>query len=103
MSLLHGITLTSAEYVALLNDANAHRAAQSSAFKYKLLTRKDVEKITRMSRSSIYYAMKNSDFPKPIKIASGRGVVWLQNELEEWIEKRMSNRASIEDMMEDDA
>lgn len=97
------ITLTSAEYVALVNDANAHRAAQNSAFKYKLLTRKEVEAITRMSRSTIYHAMTNSDFPKPIKKASGRGVVWLQNELEEWIEKRMSNRASIEDVMEDGA
>ena len=97
------ITLTSAEYVALLNDANAYRALNKKAFKYTLLTRRDVEAITRMGRSTIYDAMNNSDFPRPIRKGCGKGVVWLQHELEAWIEKRMGNRASIDEAIDDDA
>ncbi len=96
------ITLTSAEYVALLNDANAYRALSEKAFKYTLLTRKEVEAITRMGRSTIYDAMNNSDFPRPIRKGCGKGVVWLLHELEEWIEKRMENRATIGGAMDDD-
>lgn len=97
------ITITSAEYVALVNDANEYRAMREKAFKYTLLTRKEVEAITRMGRSTIYDSMNNSDFPRPIRKGCGKGVVWLQHELEAWIEKRMENRASIDEAMDDDA
>lgn len=69
-------------------------------FKYTLLTRKEVEAITKMARSTIYDAMKNSDFPIPIRKGCGKGVVWLQHELEEWVEKRMANRPSVDEVIE---
>jgi len=53
----------------------------------RLLRRRDVEKITGMSRSSIYRLMQESEFPWPVKV--GPAVVrWKASDIAAWIESR---------------
>lgn len=52
-----------------------------------LLSFKEVQQLTGLSRSTIYRQMKSGRFPKPRVIAS-RKVGFLQIELEDWIQER---------------
>jgi prophage regulatory protein len=47
----------------------------------------DITAIYSMSRSSIYRAMEQEDFPKPIKLAS-RSVGWWREQVEDWFHNR---------------
>lgn len=49
-----------------------------------LLRLPEVEKLTRMKKSTIYAQMRLGTFPKPVAISS-RGVAWRVEELKEWI------------------
>jgi prophage regulatory protein len=49
---------------------------------------------TGKSRSSLYLMIANGSFPKPIKLGR-RSVGWLESEVENWIEKRMSERNGL--------
>ena len=51
----------------------------------RLLRRRDVERITGMSRASIYRLMQDGDFPRPVKIGS-TAVRWKQSDIVAWIE-----------------
>lgn len=53
----------------------------------RILRRQDVERITGLSRSSIYKAMSAGDFPAPIRL-SKRAVGWRQSDVEDWIGSR---------------
>ena len=53
-----------------------------------LLRRKTVEKLTGLSRSSIYAMMSGGTFPKQIKIGR-RAVAWRQNDIENWINEKI--------------
>ena len=53
----------------------------------KLLNRREVEKMVRMSRSTLYQAMAESNFPRPIRVGK-RAVRWIEAEIVEWIENR---------------
>lgn len=59
----------------------------SIADETRFLSFKDVERITGLSRSTIYREMKRGKFPKARVIAS-RKVAFLQVELETWIQDR---------------
>lgn len=48
-----------------------------------LLRRKEVERETGLSRSSIYQYMQEDRFPKPLKIGP-RAVAWPASEIEAW-------------------
>lgn len=54
----------------------------------RLLRRKQVEEKTGLSCSSIYQAMQEGTFPKPISIGP-RAVAWIENEIESWIEQKI--------------
>ena len=53
-----------------------------------LLARADVERLVGMSCSSIYRAMRQGDFPEPLRIGA-RGVRWRADEIETWINGRL--------------
>jgi len=59
--------------------------------KVTLLRRPDVERITGLSRSSIYAMMKIGEFPQSIPL-TGRIVAWLQSEILEWVQSRIEIR-----------
>ena len=52
-----------------------------------LLSRREVERITGLSTSSLYRAMRRGDFPEPLRV-SQRAVRWRCDEIASWIEGR---------------
>lgn len=56
----------------------------------RLISRKQVEIITSLSRSSIYLLMAQGRFPKPIQIGDQR-VAWVNAEINAWVEERIQN------------
>ena len=52
-----------------------------------LMTRKDVEQMTGLGRSSIYKMMSEGAFPRPLKV-SAYAVRWRRDEIVQWIESR---------------
>lgn len=49
----------------------------------------DVMDRTKMSRSFIYAAEKNGEFPKRVQL-SARAVGWIESDVEAWLEQRAS-------------
>jgi prophage regulatory protein len=58
-----------------------------------ILRLKEVKSRTGLSRSTIYLAVKNDLFPKPIKLGL-RSVGWVESEINTWILSRIKNRMS---------
>ncbi|MEW8548589.1 MAG: AlpA family transcriptional regulator [Candidatus Thiodiazotropha sp.] len=54
----------------------------------RILRLSQVELLTGRSKSWIYSAMPNGDFPRQIKL-SPQAVGWLESEVEQWIVKRI--------------
>ena len=53
----------------------------------KLIKLREVMRITSLSRSTIYQAIHDGRFPKPLKTGA-RGVAWLEQEVIDWIAAR---------------
>ena len=53
----------------------------------RLLRRREVERITSMSRASIYRLMRSGSFPLPVKVGS-TAVRWKESDIADWIESR---------------
>ncbi|MCP4988017.1 MAG: AlpA family transcriptional regulator [Colwellia sp.] len=58
----------------------------------KLIKLPEVTKLTTLSKSSIYAFISDGTFPKQISIGS-RGSAWLLSDVEEWIDKKVSESA----------
>jgi prophage regulatory protein len=65
--------------------------ANTNQEKLSILRRKQVEKRTGLSRSTIYLRIQEGTFPKPINLGV-RAVGWLENEIEAWLAARMKIR-----------
>ncbi len=65
--------------------------ANTNQARLSILRRKQVEKQTGLSRSTIYLRIQNGTFPRPIKLGA-RAVGWLENEIEAWLTARMEIR-----------
>lgn len=58
----------------------------------KFLRLKDVMSLTGLGRSTIYKFMADeTDFPKNVPLG-GRAVAWVESEIEDWMESRLSMR-----------
>ena len=53
----------------------------------RLLRRREVERITGVSRASIYRLMRNGSFPLPVRVGS-TAVRWKESDIADWIESR---------------
>ena len=53
----------------------------------RLLDRHEVERMVRMSRSTLYEAMAAGEFPRPIRVGK-RSVRWKEDEVLAWLESR---------------
>ena len=67
---------------------------EANVMQDRLLRRREVEKITGMSRSSIYRLMQESDFPRPVK-AGPSAVRWKLSHIMAWIESRPVARSEF--------
>lgn len=56
-----------------------------------ILRRKQVEKLTGLSRSTIYLRIQEDRFPRPINLG-GRAVGWLESEIDGWLSKQVEQR-----------
>ncbi len=65
--------------------------ANTNQEKLSILRRKQVEKRTGLSRSTIYLRIQEGTFPKPISLGA-RAVGWLENEIEAWLAARIEIR-----------
>ncbi|ELY5216605.1 AlpA family transcriptional regulator [Vibrio cholerae] len=62
----------------------------------RFLRLKDVMSLTGLGRSTIYKFMTDeTDFPKSVPLG-GRAVAWVESEIEEWMESRLSMRDNAE-------
>lgn len=61
---------------------------------HQLLRLKQVEEKTGLKRSQIYLYMKKGIFPHSIKIGPA-SVAWLESEIDEWINIKLTNRQKI--------
>ena len=52
-----------------------------------LIGRQEVERTVGLSRSTIYDAMRRSEFPLPLKVGP-KAVRWRSSEIEAWVESR---------------
>lgn len=55
-----------------------------------LIRRREVERLTALSRSRIYDLMKQGAFPKPV-VLGAMSVAWLEIEVREWIAHRIAD------------
>lgn len=64
--------------------------------KMRFLRLKEVMSLTGLGRSTIYKFMADeTDFPKSVPLG-GRAVAWVESEIEEWMESRLSMRDNAE-------
>jgi len=53
----------------------------------QILRRLDVQRVTGLSKATLWRLVKTGDFPQPIKL-SERAVGWKASEIDAWIESR---------------
>lgn len=70
---------------------NSQRSNQENPTAVALLRRPDVERITGLSRSSIYAKIKTGEFPRPVPLTS-RIVAWIESEIVGWVQSRIDVR-----------
>ncbi len=58
----------------------------------RILRRREVEKRTGLSRSTLYAQMAEGTFPKPIRLGK-RAVGWTDSAIEEWVTSREAEHA----------
>ena len=61
---------------------------------YKIIRLNEVKVITGLSRSTIYLRMAEGKFPQQISLGS-RAVGWINSEVIDWIEHRISESRSV--------
>jgi prophage regulatory protein len=60
--------------------------------KHRIMRLPEVKTITGLSRSTIYFRIAEGTFPKQISLG-GRAVGWLENEIQEWLERQIQTQA----------
>ena len=77
-----------------LTTNNLHRDVQQPS--NRLIRIKDVLNLTGLSRSYVYQLCKEGLFPKSLTlIPGGISVAWVEQEILEWIDQRISERDGV--------
>ena len=56
--------------------------------KYRIMRLPEVKAVTGLSRSTIYFRIDLGTFPKQVSLG-GRAVGWLENEIQEWLQRQI--------------
>jgi prophage regulatory protein len=67
---------------------------QTAGHAVRILRFSDVTKKTGLSRGAIAQRLKKCEFPTPINLGGGRAVGFIENEVNEWIEKLVRDSRS---------
>lgn len=54
----------------------------------RILRLKEVQRMTGLSRSTIYTEISKGNFPRQVKLTGARSVGWQENAIIQWIESR---------------
>lgn len=73
------------------NKTSSNAPPYAQQIQTALIRRREVEKLTALSRSRIYDLMKQDSFPKPVQLGA-MSVAWLEIEVREWIANRIADR-----------
>lgn len=60
----------------------------------RLIKLTEVMNITSLARSTVYKYISDDEFPKPVSLG-GRAVAWVEEEIHDWIEDKISQRQSF--------
>jgi prophage regulatory protein len=71
------------------NQTAATSTTTAQQIQTALIRRKEVERLTALSRSRIYDLMSKGAFPKPIQLGT-MSVAWLEAEIYDWIAARIA-------------
>lgn len=74
-----------------MQPTTSNTSAHAQQLQTALIRRKEVERLTALSRSRIYDLMKQSAFPRPV-VLGAMSVAWLEVEIREWIASRIADR-----------
>jgi prophage regulatory protein len=66
-----------------------NKISNTLADQIHLLKRSDVEKMTSLSKTSIYNLIKEGDFPSPIRLLDNK-VAWVDQEVQAWIMNKIA-------------
>lgn len=69
----------------------AQSTSSFAAARLEFLRRGSVEKMTGLSRSSIYDLLERGAFPKPVPIGK-KAVRWLEHEVQAWMSEKVAHR-----------
>ncbi len=56
----------------------------------RILRLKEVQRMTGLSRSTIYVEMAKGNFPRQVQLTGARSVGWYESAVVQWIESRQS-------------
>ena len=71
----------------MIPEKNQAEAAAPQRF----LRRRAVEQMAGVTRSTLYAAMAEGRFPKPVKVTR-KAVAWLESEIVDWQRRRVAER-----------
>lgn len=54
----------------------------------RIIRRPEVERITGLSRATLYRLIGDGSFPAPVKLTAGNAVGWRAGDIREWLESR---------------
>ncbi|MDP1637902.1 MAG: AlpA family transcriptional regulator [Candidatus Nitrotoga sp.] len=72
------------------SSSNSNTSAYVQQPQTALIRRKEVERLTALSRSRIYDLMKQGTFPKPVRLGA-MSVAWEENLVRNWIADRIAD------------
>ncbi|MBV8656588.1 MAG: AlpA family transcriptional regulator [Burkholderiales bacterium] len=61
----------------------------------RMLRRPEVERLTGLSRSTIYQFISEGRFPAPVRL-SARAVAWVDAEVDDWLRAQLDKRGSAQ-------
>ena len=78
-----------------VNQLDFSNCGKDLRLKYRMMRLPEVKKITGLSRSTIYFRIAAGTFPKQVPLG-GRAVGWLENEIQEWVERQIQTSRQSE-------
>ena len=60
----------------------------SDLMQLRIVRRPEVERLTGLSRASLYRLINEGEFPAPVKLTKGNAVGWRERDLREWLASR---------------